>query len=139
LRWEPRIDTEALAVEFALNRDEVAAALAVLGSRGLVGFDLAEGAYFHRELPFDLTLVESLHPRLKDARNLVASGEIRVTGRGEGRFEASVPGTDVAYRVCITANAATCTCPWYAKHQESRGPCKHVLAVQIVLGGGESA
>ena len=65
-----------------MTPDEVAAALNAAGSRGLVGFDLAEGAYFHRELPFDLTMVESLHPRLKDARKLVAGGGIRVTGRG---------------------------------------------------------
>ncbi|MDR3107935.1 MAG: SWIM zinc finger family protein [Bifidobacteriaceae bacterium] len=26
---------------------------------------------------------------------------------------------------------ARCTCPWYLKHQADRGPCKHVLAVQL--------
>ncbi len=26
----------------------------------------------------------------------------------------------------------TCTCPWYGKHHGDRGPCKHVLAVQLV-------
>ena len=62
LRWEARVDADAVGRAFSLGRDEVGAALAALGSRGLVGFDLAEGAYFHRELPFDLKLVESLHP-----------------------------------------------------------------------------
>lgn len=27
-----------------------------------------------------------------------------------------------------------CTCPWFAKHQGSRGPCKHVLAARLVSG-----
>ena len=27
-----------------------------------------------------------------------------------------------------------CSCPWYGKHQDSRGPCKHVLAVEMVAG-----
>jgi hypothetical protein len=134
LRWETRVDSEALGARFTLNGDEVTAAMAVLGSRGLVGFDLAEGAYFHRELPFDLTLVESLHPRLKDARKLVAGGGIRFISRDDARIEAFVPGTDVEHRVLIRDDTATCTCPWYAKHQGARGPCKHVLAVQIVLG-----
>jgi hypothetical protein len=134
LRWEMRVDPEALAAEFSLNRDEVSAALAALGSRGLVGFDLAEEAYFHRELPFDLTLVESLHPRLKDARQLVVGGGIRITRRDNARIEAFVPGTGVEHRVLITDDTATCTCLWFAKHRGERGPCKHVLAVQIVLG-----
>jgi hypothetical protein len=107
--------------------------LAALGSRGLVGFDLAEGAYFHRELPFDLELVESLHPRLNDARKLVAGGGVRVFRRDGERIEAVVPGTDVEHRVVLAGETATCTCPWHAKHKGERGPCKHVLAVQIIL------
>ena len=35
----------------------------------------------------------------------------------------------------ISDEAATCTCPWQAKHLSARGPCKHILAVQIVLAG----
>jgi predicted nucleic acid-binding Zn finger protein len=134
LQWQTRVDAQALAASFSLNQGEVAAALAALGSRGLVGFDLAERAYFHRELPFDFTLVESLHPRLKDARKLVAASGVRVNHRTDGRIEAFVRGTEVEHRVLITGETATCTCPWYAKHQGARGPCKHVLAVQIVVG-----
>jgi hypothetical protein len=133
LRWETRVDVDALASQFKLSRDEVAAAFEVLGSRGLVGFDLAEGAHFHRELPFDLALVESLHPRLKDARKLTAAGGVRITRRDPSRIDAIVSGTGVEHRVSITSDAATCTCPWYAKHQHKRGPCKHVLAAQIVV------
>jgi hypothetical protein len=133
LRWESSIDPARLAPRFSMERDEIMAALAALGSRGLVGFDLAEGAYFHRELPFDLAQVEALHPRLKDARKIVAGG-IRITRRDGAQVEAYVPGTGVEHRVTITEETASCTCPWYAKHQGGRGPCKHVLAVQIVLG-----
>ncbi len=133
LRWETRIDADAVAQAFSFGRDEVNAAIAALGSRGLVGFDLAEGAYFHRELPFDLELVESLHPRLNDARQLVAGGGVRVVRRDGERVEGIVPGTDVEHRVVLAGDAATCTCPWYAKHRAERGPCKHVLAVQLLV------
>ncbi len=136
LRWESRVDSHALANEFSLSPAEVAAALDALGSRGLVGFDLAEGAYFHRELPFDLTMVEALHPRLKDARKLVAEGGVRVVKKDDARTEAFVQGTGVEHRVLITGQTASCTCPWYAKHNDARGPCKHILAVQILEGDG---
>src|SRR5262249_10867718 len=107
------------------------------GSRGLVGFDLARGAYFHRELPFDMEKVESLHPRLLDARELIDNKQVRiVTQSGSGddlRAEAYVQGTDVEHRVSLQPAGDTCTCPWYGKHQGDRGPCKHVLAARILL------
>ena len=62
LKGETRIDDKALAKAVSLPVDDIRKALAALGSRGLVGYDLAEGTYFQRELPFDLALVESFHP-----------------------------------------------------------------------------
>ena len=111
----------------------ITAALSALGSRGLVGFDLAEGHYFHRELPFDLSRVEALQPRLKEARKLVTAGGIRITRPTDENVEAWVPGSDVEHRVRLTSDGMKCTCPWFAKHQGERGPCKHVLVVQILL------
>lgn len=126
LRWESRIDPAALARKLSMDRADVAAAIATLGSRGLVGFDVAEGTYFHRELPFDLELVETIHPRLRAARTLVA--EKAVTRVGD---EAHVRSEDVVHRVRLSGGDAVCTCPWYAKYRGTRGPCKHVLAVQL--------
>ncbi len=133
LRWESRVEPSRLVAPFGLDEQAVGSALAALGTRGLVGFDLAEGAYFHRELPFDLALVEAMHPRLQDARRLVAEGGVRVSRREGGRAEVFVAGTEVEHRVLIQDDAVTCTCPWYGKHQGGRGPCKHVLAAQLVL------
>ena len=124
-----------------MSLEDITAALGTLGSRGLVGYDLAEGAYFHRELPFDLAPVESLHPRLLDARRLVNEGGVRVVTRERGQdgeqAEALVRGTEVEHRVRIGPSGARCTCPWFSKYQGTRGPCKHVLAVQIVLSRDE--
>ena len=133
LRWGNRVDPDRLASEFALDRDEIRQALAALGSRGLVGFDLGEMAYFHRELPFDLSLVDTLHPRLQDARMIVAAGGVRVVGESGDRVEAFVQGTKVEHRVILTEASASCTCPWFAQHEASRGPCKHLLAAQLVV------
>jgi SWIM zinc finger len=139
LHWGPRLDVGALVAECGLDPAAVRAALAHLGASGLVGYDLSEGAYFHRELPFNLSLIDSLQPRLRDARRLVDEDGVRIERTGEEGVEAWVRGTDVEHRVRLTPEGARCTCPWYAKHQGERGPCKHVLAVQIVTGGEDDA
>ena len=138
LNWNPLVEPSELARHAKLNPEEVKRALAVLGARGLVGYDLHEGRYFHRELPFDLGLVEKLQPRLVAARKLVEAGGIEFTSRTEELVEAWVPGSDVKQRVKITPEGAKCTCTWYAKHQGERGPCKHVLAVQIRISGEDA-
>jgi predicted nucleic acid-binding Zn finger protein len=135
LQWDSRIEAEALAAACSLEPKLVTAALGVLGTRGLVGFDLAEGAYFHRELPFDLDKVEALEPRLMDARKLIDSGGVRIERRDSatGQIEGAVRGTDVDHLVRLGADGDRCTCPWFGKHRNERGPCKHILAVQITL------
>jgi hypothetical protein len=137
LRWQARIDTADVSARSGLTTAQVESALAVLGSRGLVGYDLARAAYFHRELPFDMAKVETLHPRLVDARKLVEAKLVRVVTRSgagdELQVEAYVQGTDVEHRVCLRPQGDTCTCPWYGKHQGDRGPCKHVLAARLVV------
>jgi hypothetical protein len=143
LRWQARIDPDDVGARAGLQRSQVESALAMLGSRGLVGFDLERGAYFHRELPFDMDKVDSLHPRLLDARKLVMENLVRLVQRsGEGdavRAEAYVRGTDVEHRVRLQPEGDKCTCPWYGKHQGDRGPCKHVLAARIVVQGDDDA
>lgn len=141
LRWQARIDAQELSASAGLARPQVESALAVLGSRGLVGFDLASGAYFHRELPFDMDKVETLHPRLVEARELVNEKKVRIVsqaGADDGlQAEAYVQGTGVEHRVRLQPTEDTCTCPWYGKHQGDRGPCKHVLAARLFLENDE--
>jgi hypothetical protein len=137
LQWEATVDATALSRTSGLTHEAVRAALSALGSRGLVGYDLAAGEFFHRVLPFDITLVETLQPRLKDARKLVAEGGVRVVRQDADGVEAYVKGSGVEHRVRINGEEARCSCPWYAKNQGVRGACKHVLAVQLTLEGPE--
>lgn len=134
LRWQSRLDVDSLARDTNLPPREVRNALATLGASGIVGFDLAEGAYFHRELPFDYASIEGLHPRLRDARKLVAEDGVQVERESAEGVEAWVRGSGVEHRVRLTPEGDRCTCPWWAKHQGERGPCKHVLAVQLKVG-----
>jgi SWIM zinc finger len=106
--------------------------LSILGARGLVGFDVGESAYFHRELPFDMELVEALQPRLRDARKLVEEAGVRLVSYTGESVEAYVRGTDVEHRVRLKGEEWRCTCPWFSRNQGARGPCKHILATQIV-------
>jgi hypothetical protein len=138
LRWQATLDPGALGRDLGLEPQAVWQSLSVLGSRGLVGYDLESASFFHRELPFDLDLVEQLQPRLRDARELVESGGVRIVSSGE-TVEAYVRGTDVEHRVRSAGDELRCTCPWYSKHQGKRGPCKHVLGVQISLETDEDA
>jgi len=131
LRWENGLDARALAGQLGVSEAEVASGLAELGTAGLVGYDLAEAKYFHRELPFDLARVAKHHPRLVAARQLVRDGYAQIDDDGS----AWVRGKDGEYRVRRDADGGWhCLCPWIAKHGTSRGPCKHILAVQIAAG-----
>ncbi len=132
LRWQNALDPRALAAKLGTSERQIAAALAELGTLGLVGYDLAEAKYFHRELPFDRARLEKLHPRLADARKLVRTGEVEIEAAGASAW---VRGRDGEYRVRRGAEGGWhCLCPWSARHGASRGPCKHILAVQIASG-----
>ena len=81
LAWQSQIDSAALAREIGLTVEEVDDALAVLGSRGLAGYDVTAGRYFHRELPFDLEQVETLQPRLEGRPQAAgAAGRLGLVG-----------------------------------------------------------
>ncbi|OYT93614.1 MAG: hypothetical protein CFE43_02525 [Burkholderiales bacterium PBB3] len=126
LHWQDTLRVDAMAQQLGWPEPAVDHALQVLGASGLVGFDLVHQAYFHRLLPFDLSLLEDMHPRLADARALLQSDAVQLLSTAP--LEALVRSADVSYRVREQDGLLRCTCPWFAKHQGERGPCKHVLA-----------
>ena len=134
LQWQAGIDIDAIAPTLGMDAATMDAMLRVLGSSGLVGFDVADARYFHRVLPLDLSVVEDLHPRLADARALLQAGAVTVNAREP--LDASVASGDIAHRVRELDGELQCTCPWFAKHQGLRGPCKHVLAAEAAGRGG---
>ena len=134
LAWQSSIPESEIAKAAGISASEAKSALTALGARGLVGFDLADGAYFHRELPFDMEQIDAVHPRLINARKLVATGGVtEVLRAGEDVAEAKVRGSGVVHSVRIDGDDARCTCPWFSQHRGQRGPCKHVLALQLVI------
>lgn len=130
LAWEPAIEPADLAARAGLSVARVRAALTRLGSAGRVGYDIADAAYFHRELPYDAGRVERHNPRLAAARALIAEGAVRLEGE-----LASVASGERRYQVREAAGVLSCTCAWWAGHRGGRGPCKHALAVRMARRG----
>lgn len=131
LAWEPRIDVADLAAASGLTSERVRAALIRLGTSGRVGYDTAEAAYFHRELPYDAERVERHNPRLRSARALVAAGAVVL----DGRMGTVTAEDGHVHRVRDEAGVLSCSCLWWAKYRGGRGPCKHALAVRMVRRG----
>jgi SWIM zinc finger len=94
-----------------------------LGAHGHVGYDVYEGTYFWRHLPYPDEVLVSDPPRLREARRLIGA----VRRRPDGAW--NVTSGPSEYRV----QDGRCTCPWVARHGTSRGPCKHALAVALTL------
>lgn len=134
LAWQSDIQIATLATSLRLPNTTVEAALAILASQGLVGVDVRDQTYFHRELPFDRTALDELHPRLNDARELAAQGAVRIDGDTDKRLSATVSSANSEYRVRVNAEEFHCTCTWHSRTQGEMGPCKHVLAVQLAKG-----
>jgi hypothetical protein len=117
-----------LASKLGAPLAEVRAGLGALGAAGRLGYDLAHEAFFHRELPFDRSTLEAMHPRLIGARQLVEQRAVELV---LGGTTARVTSGGVEYSVRFEQAGARCTCPWFARHAGSRGPCKHVLAADL--------
>jgi hypothetical protein len=129
--WSARIDEAALARAAGLEVERVGTLLAVLGSQGLVGRDLVESAWFRRDLPFAVERIGTLAPRVRKAA-AVAASDISVSPIAGG-FEVFVRSGQIEHRVVLTGESFRCTCLWYSKHRETRGPCRHVLAARRVV------
>jgi hypothetical protein len=129
LAWEGSIDIEALGQAAKLTQQQTSQALDYLATSGQVGFDVSEGCYFHRLLPFNEDRLRHNYPRLKAAQALVDAGQVAATGSS---FE--VQGTHARY--CVDPPQESngtwrCTCIFHMRYLGSRGPCKHILAGQI--------
>lgn len=132
LKWQGEIDAGQIANTTGHSDAAVQAAMGILAAQGVLGFDLQSGSYFHRVLPFDLAMVEKLNPRLKSAGALHRNGAVKLKDSEDGH-SAEVQSDGVVHRVTYGSSGSSCTCPWYSKHQGTRGPCKHVLATEMAL------
>ncbi|MEZ6042928.1 MAG: SWIM zinc finger family protein [Planctomycetaceae bacterium] len=139
LNWQSQIDVASVCRFSRSSEAEIEAALAVLGARGIVGFDVTSGKYFHRVLPFDIEEVDKQQPRLMAARNLVESNSVRLFEQTSDGPNFQVPGSDTQHFVRLRDSGDRCTCQWFLRYQGQRGPCKHILAARITCDGQTSS
>ena len=135
LGWRARLDEEELAGVAGTSPQRVRTLLAVLGSQGLVGRDLAEEAWFRRDLPFAERLIPNLAPRVRSS-SAIAADDVDLRALPDGTHEAFVRSGGIEHRAVFDGDAASCTCSWYLRHAGSRGPCRHVLAARARLRSG---
>ncbi|MGE8554032.1 MAG: SWIM zinc finger family protein [Chryseobacterium jejuense] len=121
----------ALEENLSLNRTENLTGR--LAAMGLLGYDLDENEFFYRRLPFKLSRILGLNPRMKNAERLIEDGKVEILNNTKERTEARVEGTGVHHTVILEEDKERCTCEWFSKYQGERGPCKHVLAVKRVV------
>lgn len=119
-----------LAVKEHISFEQADQLTGRLAAMGLLGYDLDDNTYFYRRLPFKLSRILGLNPRMKDAEQLLADDKVLMVSDAEDKVEARVTGSGVTHTVIIEKDTARCTCTWYAKHQGERGACKHILAVK---------
>lgn len=122
-----------LALEENISFDQVENSTGRLAAMGLLGYDLDDSEFFYRRLPFKLSRIIGLNPRIKNAERLIEDGKVEILNHHKTRTEARVKGTGVHHTVIIENERARCTCEWFSKYQGERGPCKHVLAVKKLV------
>lgn len=131
LDYQGSIDPDLLAEQTGLGPERVRAALSLLGTSGRVGFDAADAAFFHRELPYDAARALKDNPRLASAYLLLDADAVRADGT-DARVASGEGSHLVRFASADPAGAAlSCTCAWWAEYRGGRGPCKHILAAQL--------
>lgn len=119
-----------MAMEEGISLDRLDNITGRLSAMGLLGYDLDENHFFYRRLPFKLSRILSLNPRMKDADRLLAENKVEILVKHGDRVEARVAGSGVSHTVILDGEKERCTCTWFSRHQGERGLCKHVLAVK---------
>lgn len=122
-----------LAVNEQLDFSKIDNITGRLSAMGLLGYDVDENHFFYRRLPFKLSRILSLNPRMKDAEKLLMENKVHILAQTGSRVEATVNGSGVNHTIILDHEAEKCTCTWFSNHQGDRGPCKHILAVKKKL------
>lgn len=128
------IDPAELASRLGCTAVEARTGLAALATSGLAGFDAGTGYYFQRQLPFNLERVARDQPRLRTAQKLVDNNAVNVRSQiSLSHADLEVTSGSTVYFVRLRDDGNLCSCPWFSRYAGQRGPCKHVLAAQMVL------
>lgn len=79
---------DILAINEGLDLEKVDNITGRLSAMGLLGYDLDENNFFYRRLPFKLSRILSLNPRMKDAEKLLEENKVKHHLKTDNRIEA---------------------------------------------------
>jgi hypothetical protein len=143
----------SIAQATGLGVEKARSAASHLCQIGRAMYDLGGGVFRHRELfavPFTAADAAAAvkpaetetDPEAKAARTIFQRGDVRVIARrpvSTGfKLSGSAKGVDGGrVRPLVSVDHAgqilegTCTCAFFKKHQMTRGPCQHLLALRL--------
>ena len=143
LRADETLDGEQLTRALNVFPVQAKRALALLCAQGQAMFDLDARAYRKREVvdvPLDDLGLVADPKRLTDARELVATGKVKIESEEATPFSTQIRGTVKGssgdYQTSVTLDGdgkivdADCGCPWFTHNALRGGPCKHVMALR---------
>jgi hypothetical protein len=146
-----RADAAGVAQEAGLGVEKARSALSHLCQVGRAMVDLAGGVYRHRDLflePFSAQAAAQAvktsavsDVRAQAAQAIFDAGEIRIIARRPVSTGYKLSGSSKAIgrrvRPLLHVDSegriieGTCTCPFFAKHKLTQGPCEHILALRL--------
>ncbi|MBI2300961.1 MAG: SWIM zinc finger family protein [Armatimonadetes bacterium] len=136
-----RFTTAELAEELDVPAATAGQLVDLFSEQGLLGYDLPEGRFYPRALPYVTRTGFVAQPRDVNARRLLAAGRAEVEAvtpvAGGRQLVGWVKGDTATYRVKVTVDPegtildGDCTCRWILDHGMQRGPCKHILALRL--------
>lgn len=123
---------DELAIKSGSTLPHVRSALNYLAGQGLVGYDFTSDHWFRRSLPGNDKLLAKTNPRQARAQVWVDDGAVSFTESSPAETLATVIMKNGAvHHVRMRHNHCQCTCYWHSTFGNDRGPCSHILAVQI--------
>jgi hypothetical protein len=143
-----RATPEYLAGAVGAPRDVVLASLHDLAAHGQAIYDFAAGCYRWREvMPFALseTVLGPEHPELAAGRTLARDGKVKIlrdeampTGRRLYVFEVGTTPAEAVIDADGVLKRAACQCSFFHKSRLRAGPCRHLVALRLVLAAKEA-
>jgi len=133
INWNDKLTIRTLSSKDNLCEAQSQQVLNILSKEGKIGFDLKNKYWFKRHLSFVTDDFTSLQPRLKSAYKLIKKEKLKVLNSSDHTFLAHIG--DVPHVVDKLKDEFRCSCEWYSKYQLQRGPCKHILAVNLIQQG----
>lgn len=146
LQKEQRADLSTIASATGLSDENLVPALHRLAKQGQLIFDHADQVYRYRQVMPDVlgeALLGPEHPELVEGRKIPQMPTGVVISRNEmlpqarRLVAAKVVGTscEAIFDADLVIKKAKCTCSFFHKSGLRAGPCRHLLALRIVVEG----